>query len=185
MELKLGISLSVSIHEGSFTRTFMELKPVFFIVAKNWSSVLLVPLWNWNNLFGVFRRKRRKVLLVPLWNWNGRSGIRCKVFLRVLLVPLWNWNLRPAEDQEQVQVFYSYLYGIETKKSVYLHIERMEFYSYLYGIETTHRCNGSGIRISFTRTFMELKLYDLLIGMTVFFVLLVPLWNWNDCCREV
>ena len=36
------------------------------------------------------------VLLVPLWNWNDFKQVDTTLFLIVLLVPLWNWNYSPS-----------------------------------------------------------------------------------------
>ena len=55
---------------------------------------------------------------------------------RVLLVPLWNWNESSGHYPLHLLQFYSYLYGIETKKIHALSLLRVGFYSYLYGIET-------------------------------------------------
>ena len=45
-------------------------------LERNGWKVLIVPLWNWNTLFGVDRFTLPSVLIVPLWNWNS--------FLRLL-----------------------------------------------------------------------------------------------------
>ena len=37
------------------------------------STVLIVPLWNWNVVCRVYNKKEGGVLIVPLWNWNPRE----------------------------------------------------------------------------------------------------------------
>ena len=98
----------------------MELK---FNRTSNWrnrSTVLIVPLWNWNRSLRTKPRSVSRVLIVPLWNWNELRGAvqaereprsNCtfmelkshqgtcpsSVYL-VLIVPLWNWNSRQVKQ---------------------------------------------------------------------------------------
>ena len=119
-------------------------------------TVLIVPLWNWNNWCAIRQRFRPCVLIVPLWNWNRSLLQTCVLLLRfnrtfmelklititssnrqtqVLIVPLWNWN--NFSDKLKINFF------------------------------------------SFNRTFMELKWQTVLMLTTRYGVLIVPLWNWN------
>ena len=93
--------------------TFMELKFVEDQFCANWvCGVLIVPLWNWNEITVIFFFFST-VLIVPLWNWNlflmiSKKLVLCSncTFMElkcwskstasargwVLIVPLWNWN---------------------------------------------------------------------------------------------
>ena len=46
MELKYAILLQGKIPQGSFNRTFMELKLFTGLLALRAATVLIVPLWN-------------------------------------------------------------------------------------------------------------------------------------------
>ena len=125
---------------------------VFFLV---W--VLIVPLWNWNNLWSNKQGGSCLVLIVPLWNWNLRDVyfvmrsassnrtfmelkslryIRTWAGVAVLIVPLWNWN--------------------NFVRLIIMHL--------------ILRSN---------RTFMELKSDQVKLYGDKVQVLIVPLWNWN------
>ena len=56
------------------------------------TSVLIVPLWNWNSSRWLLRLHILKVLIVPLWNWNKVLILLYLLAKAVLIVPLWNWN---------------------------------------------------------------------------------------------
>ena len=76
MELKFtldGTHQQVAIRSNC---TFMELKWKCFSPNKPRYTVLIVPLWNWNN-DDVIRNIQYGVLIVPLWNWNdgGELGV--------------------------------------------------------------------------------------------------------------
>ena len=63
--------MTKTIRMSSFNRTFMELK----LQYRNWTkdfftSVLIVPLWNWNRVVDDKNYPDEYVLIVPLWNWN-------------------------------------------------------------------------------------------------------------------
>ena len=48
MELKYKtVATEIAVHL-CFNRTFMELKYRFYVLVDTLSSVLIVPLWNWN-----------------------------------------------------------------------------------------------------------------------------------------
>ena len=51
--IKLGVD---NLGRESFNRTFMELKLGEVITTANTQSVLIVPLWNWNDRYGVVIR---------------------------------------------------------------------------------------------------------------------------------
>ena len=50
MELKCSTIARLSLHDDSFNRTFMELKCINDRWLRVNKSVLIVPLWNWNDL---------------------------------------------------------------------------------------------------------------------------------------
>ena len=91
MELKYSSKKMAWSLQGSFNRTFMELKYVSAFGWSSQSSVLIVPLWNWNfhlasknPALGCFNR----TFMELKWSKLSRFGRRTKV----LIVPLWNWN---------------------------------------------------------------------------------------------
>ena len=52
MELKFVTKYSANIFSYSFNRTFMELKlSLFYVVLLCFDNVLIVPLWNWNEVY--------------------------------------------------------------------------------------------------------------------------------------
>ena len=83
-----------------------------FVVLK--MTVLIEPLWNWNQRGVITPCKVQRVLIEPLWNWNvltGERGVPEDISLNrtfmelkrrsygnspsgpsVLIEPLWNWN---------------------------------------------------------------------------------------------
>ena len=64
------------------------------------TSVLIVPLWNWNSSGVRSLQTRQIVLIVPLWNWNTVTSPSAAFSCSVLIVPLWNWNhLRQSTAQ--------------------------------------------------------------------------------------
>ena len=113
MELKSVFFLTSRPYPLGFNRTFMELKYEKWI-RRSWSlSVLIVPLWNWNNGNFEIDEEGNLVLIVPLWNWNlkgfarrlnvswfnrtfmelkWKQRKRLSISVFVLIVPLWNWN---------------------------------------------------------------------------------------------
>ena len=70
MELKWTWRDSMSVPSLRFNRTFMELKCAFRAVADGKMTVLIVPLWNWNDNAINTPNLSILVLIVPLWNWN-------------------------------------------------------------------------------------------------------------------
>ena len=121
-----------------------------------------------------------------------RSIVPCVGHSRVLLVPLWNWNSNLFVVSTVAVVFYSYLYGIETRKSRSflnadiwvllvplwnwnnaLDVVRQRivmFYSYLYGIET---CKD------FVGTVIQRQFYSYLYGIET--ILRQGFWPWEFC----
>ena len=157
----------------------MELKHILIRDNLSTASVLLVPLWNWNDMTSRKFHKLLRVLLVPLWNWNVRHKIKVTVW-RQFYSYLYGIETTQSEAKEEgCDLFYSYLYGIET----YLYnshiINYLQFYSYLYGIETRKMLDTLFQVWCFTRTFMELKHGNYNFFEYFLAVLLVPLWNWN------
>ena len=140
MELKHRSLLRPAPRAWRFTRTFMELK--HFIC-----EVLYIAITQfYSYLYGIEtsvlhnRPIQCRVLLVPLWNWNTGSqfvlmtsqcftrtfmelklaAVTCYAITRlVLLVPLWNWNFVPLTHTVKSFLFYSYLYGIETRLIIF------------------------------------------------------------------
>ena len=129
-------------------------------MADKCRSVLIVPLWNWNDRLPACFVVAYLVLIVPLWNWNSivaktiftlecsnRTFMELKfiwltLMLRsfsVLIVPLWNWNLG---------------------RSFYLRLLDYVLIVPLWNWNTTTRTNGFSISCS-NRTFMELKSHSL------------------------
>ena len=70
----------------------MELKYYINLRSLKRAKVLIVPLWNWNNVISPSKIENVRVLIVPLWNWNLINVYLYLFPLVVLIVPLWNWN---------------------------------------------------------------------------------------------
>ena len=77
--------------KASFNRTFMELKSKIMRDIRNFELVLIVPLWNWNEIRAAptsgtigFNRTFMELKFV---NGNVLGD-----YAGVLIVPLWNWN---------------------------------------------------------------------------------------------
>ena len=183
-----------------FTRTFMELKRIFSSVSGGVFPVLLVPLWNWNvgsfcqfdlerqfysYLYGIETGKAKATFLYIIKFYSYLYGIETfdlqeknleyyrftRTFMElkldkvygqfksdgVLLVPLWNWNILGDSLYQKLLGFTRTF--MELKRIFLISpLVALAFYSYLYGIETHYyqrRCN-------------------------MCYVLLVPLWNWNN-----
>ena len=136
MELKRWYTTTSYLTGHSFTRTFMELKLEYCCLRSYQGSVLLVPLWNWNKMDRKNEDQLREVLLVPLWNWN---------------LHLLNHGLKNG-------LFYSYLYGIETRFGASIVPEMsvllVPLWNWNVRFPTSSQC-----LCCFTRTFMELKLH--------------------------
>ena len=83
--------------------------------------------------------------------------------ISVSIVPLWNWNLCWSLNQRR-----------EGRSQ-----------SYLYGIEMLNNTRELLMRKGLNRTFMELKWlrHKRMAGLC--FVSIVPLWNWNQLCRDL
>ena len=41
-------------------------------------KVLIVPLWNWNDIIAGHNSENFDVLIVPLWNWNNEADYLLK-----------------------------------------------------------------------------------------------------------
>ena len=144
------------------------------------TSVLIVPLWNWNGDAGVSARRLCcfnrtfmelkwwrgysprciwEVLIVPLWNWNPSCVHYPSALSSVLILPLWNWNIVSTE--------------LELLKNGVLIVPLWNWNLYVMG---SAYADGS-----FNRTFMELKSARNKGTHSRNRVLIVPLWNWN--CR--
>ena len=140
-------------------------------------EVLLVPLWNWNNLALDLPDDLNKVLLVPLWNWNiytDGENHAAICFTRTFM----ELKLECDKFKENKEEFYSYLYGIETHLYnaflLFQVVLLVPLWNWNFGstpMKTSWIC--------FTRTFMELKLETDKAFCIDIQVLLVPLWNWN------
>ena len=87
------------------------------------------PTWLFN----------KSVLLVPLWNWNLVKTITRQKTNYCFTRTFMELKLSRRISRRISRLFYSYLYGIETKFSVLAYISQSWFYSYLYGIETTEQ----------------------------------------------
>ena len=98
-----------------------------------------------------------RVLLVPLWNWNSGPKAEPTVAPVVLLVPLWNWNNTASRLSSSSELFYSYLYGIET------YLDKLRV----------------GAKEVLLVPLWNWNLLFLFVFVTGGKVLLVPLWNWN------
>ena len=92
MELKYRSSLKSIRLRPSSNRTFMELKLGTRTAGTFASSVLIAPLWNWNDLFSLSFLTLKLVLIAPLWNWNPSARTFSSEENAVLIAPLWNWN---------------------------------------------------------------------------------------------
>ena len=92
MELKWLQGPLSMLRRDSFNRTFMELKCSNLMRLARRLTVLIVPLWNWNNNLALrynldeacFNRTFMELKYYSK-GWQGLGNI-------VLIVPLWNWN---------------------------------------------------------------------------------------------
>ena len=91
MELKFVISEDENGKTLRFNRTFMELKSSKAAAMRSKVGVLIVPLWNWNDIKAIgegglhcFNRTFMELKYIKVYPSN------MEVF--VLIVPLWNWN---------------------------------------------------------------------------------------------
>ena len=76
-----------------FNRTTVELKSFVLGFFVSFSTVLIVPQWNWNTYKISNSSSLSLVLIVPQWNWNRVEYHYQKLHRRVLIVPQWNWNI--------------------------------------------------------------------------------------------
>ena len=72
VELKLYPWRSCAVMSPSINCTVVELKHREKTMLYLWCNVLIVPLWNWNEILRVKWLIGKNVLIVPLWNWNFR-----------------------------------------------------------------------------------------------------------------
>ena len=86
-----------------FNRTFMELKSLY-LRKKGWLSP------SFNRTFMELKCAKKQdmeiletVLIVPLWNWNNENEVGQTIEKRVLIVPLWNWNM-DAFDESRLDI---------------------------------------------------------------------------------
>ena len=97
------------------------------------------------------------VSIVPLWNWNVDSQIVYIKAFFVSIVPLWNWNMRIKSLLVWLNLFQSYLYGIEISTKIdrmntALLVSIVPLWNWNIGVEFSKFCQPC-----FNRTFMELK----------------------------
>ena len=102
------------------------------------------------------------VLIVPLWNWNTLTTWQRGRGRGVLIVPLWNWNRGIYRGRDA---------GAEGSNCTFMELKS----ACAAFLLPRHRCSNC--------TFMELKLLINFIIDLIYWVLIVPLWNWN--CRDV
>ena len=119
-----------------FNRTFMELKchlvhPVR-LVTKSFNRTFMELKLVCSDSATLIRF----VLIVPLWNWNYRVRWRLWNVCSVLIVPLWNWN-------EEWATFYT--------------VGALVLIVPLWNWNRPRRRGRTAGRVSFNRTFMELK----------------------------
>ena len=76
--------------------------------------------------------------------------------------------------------FWSYLWGIETRKPATACKARLMFWSYLWGIETYNQNSIRNAKDGFDRTYEELKRRLIGIAAVRDIVLIVPMRNWNS-----
>ena len=169
-----GLDLSA----GS-NRTFMELKwhTKFFSWAGALCSNRTFMELKWEILKMTY--KPIPVLIVPLWNWNCFYLRRYWTPLPVLIVPLWNWNVCIGYSYRRVSR--SNRTFMELKSQIRLCLKRRSYRSNRTFMEL--KClrwlwmmyqSGSS-----NRTFMELKFKIFGSIKYSYYVLIVPLWNWN------
>ena len=114
MELKSAYHTRRQQRHSCSNRTFMELKFKINNYISFFQSVLIVPLWNWNN-WAAWERALPKIcsnrtFMELKWETEERLRLKCarsnRTFMelkcticgwfvgnhRVLIVPLWNWN---------------------------------------------------------------------------------------------
>ena len=159
MELKPWNASEIAPNQPPFNRTTMELKPFWPQCQWPTHTLLIEPLWNWNDGETDYQSPSKCLLIEPLWNWNslGRplpTGERC-----LLIEPLWNWNFFLANG------------GTPTP---WLLIEPL----WNWNRHTPWRCLCR--TNAFNRTTMELKLVKSRFRpISPDFLLIEPLWNWN------
>ena len=92
MELKWGARVRPSLALKRFNRTFMELKSRKEGGKVRVYGVLIVPLWNWNEVFlrEIDSGKRFNRTFMEL---KFASHCQACEVGKVLIVPLWNWNM--------------------------------------------------------------------------------------------
>ena len=159
MELKYRSSLKSIRLRPSSNRTFMVLKLGTRTAGTFASSVLIAPLWNWNDLFSLSFLTLKLVLIAPLWNWNPSARTFSSEENAVLIAPLWNWNRRGRRSRRWWQV---------RSNRTFMELK----WAFICCFLRSTICSN--------RTFMELKFYRANWYGGGFVVLIVPLWNWNN-----
>ena len=121
------------------------------------TKVLIVPLWNWNTKYRP-HRKHRVSSNRTFMELKFRLLDLCGYGIAVLIVPLWNWN------SDVRKVFPLDSYG---SNRTFMELKLLLMPS------------TNSIVLRSNRTFMELKFLSMMAFLTLYHVLIVPLWNWN------
>ena len=140
-------------------RTFMELKCFSRVSKLHPFSVLIAPLWNWNAKYVLGTNNHLQ--------GSNRTFMELKCdklyikdsWVKVLIAPLWNWNCQGWQS------------GSISDGSSNRTFMELKCISPAIKSARSYRSN---------RTFMELKLYPVKATFKASFVLIAPLWNWND-----
>ena len=180
-ELKLQLQHSVFMPVMGFYLTYEELKP-----RSQWPSTrsarrdFILPMRNWNSLYGRRTRTRPWDFILPMRNWNIDSAMyklkRAGFYLtyeelklskiKIILILTCGFYLT-YEELKRIKHFasfpncltiLSYLWGIETQGQHTLMLCLSAILSYLWGIET-----AKGI----SRAIVE------------YFDFILPMRNWN------
>ena len=130
----------------------------YSIPLQEWYDVLIVPLWNWNDVIFYVLYESGDVLIVPLWNWNN--------FIWYFFAPTLSSNCTFME----LKLGWPRWSSVASPRSNCTFMEL----KYRWGVHRSRFLQSSNC------TFMELKYVQLLVNVRNQAVLIVPLWNWNS-----
>ena len=157
----------------------MELKVVKRFPQITKGKVSIAPLWNWKSVVGHVEQGTPRVSIAPLWNWKeelkaaekrmyecfNRTFMELKDGMSdsrawcpgVSIAPLWNWKYRG-------------LATLVTPRQVSI----APLWNWKISTSLSYSC-----RVSFNRTFMELKAVRPSSETMAWQVSIAPLWNWK------
>ena len=135
----------------------MELKFRSNVVKNGKTTVLIVPLWNWNNkkAFYFVKNARSNRTFMELKCDNCRQ--QDTQFLLVLIVPLWNWN----------EIDWISVANLTCSNRTFMELKFLDFWigKGVASVLIVPLWNWNKVERGFTKWKTR--------------VLIVPLWNWN------